>query len=374
MRIGFDAKRAFYNRSGLGNYSRFIIKSLANYCSENEYLLFTPKTKNSISFIPLNNSVQPVTPQNFIHKKLSSYWRSIAMAGDFDKNGVEIYHGLSGEVPQNISKSKVKSVVTIHDLIFLRYPELYKPIDRKIYEKKFRFACEHANKIIAISEQTRQDIIRFFNVNSNKIEVVYQSCDLRYQKDYSEEDKENVRKTYDLPDEYLLYVGTIEKRKNLLSVVKAIHHGKINAPLVVVGRQTPYFEEVSAFIRQNHIKNIHFLEGVTNDNLPVIYQMAKIFIYPSVFEGFGIPILEALFSKVPVITSTGSCFPEAGGPSSEYVRPEDHEQIAEKINVILSDSLLRKKMISDGLLHAENFSHEKLAFQLNNLYSDLLNE
>lgn len=374
MRIGFDAKRAFFNRSGLGNYSRFIIQSLVKFHTEFEYFLYTPKKKNSIDFLPGSEKTYVVEPVRFLNKMFSSYWRSIALAKDMVIDGIDVFHGLSGEIPKNIAKTNIKSVVTIHDLIFLRYPELYNPIDRKIYENKFRFACSNADRIIAISDQTKQDIISYFGTNEDKIEVIYQSCDEKFQMEVSLEKKQEIAKKYQLPDKYLLYVGTIEKRKNLLSVVKAIHHGKIDVPLIVVGKKTNYFNEVSDFIQDNLIENIIFLQGVPNEDLPAIYQMAQMFIYPSVFEGFGIPILEALFSKIPVITSKGSCFPEAGGPSSIYVSPDNPEEISVAINNVLTDSTLRTKMIAEGIKHANNFSHETLTNQLVNLYSKLNNE
>lgn len=374
MRIGFDSKRAFYNRSGLGNYSRFIIQSLLKFHPNLEYYLYTPKSRNSIDFLPDNSSVKTIEPVKYLHKKLSSYWRSISLAKDLVRDQVDIYHGLSGEIPKNISSTNIRSVVTIHDLIFLRYPELYKSIDRNIYEKKIRFACANANKIIAISEQTKQDIVHYFGTSESKIEVIYQSCDERFQKEVTQTQKQAVGDKYDLPNEYLLYVGTIEKRKNLLSVVKALHHGKINCPLVVVGRKTDYFNEVSDYLHENLVENVIFLEGVPNEDLPAIYQMSKLFIYPSVFEGFGIPILEALYSKVPVITSKGSCFPEAGGSSSIYVSPDSFEEIAESITNVLNDNALRDKMIANGFKHAQKFSHEKLTQQLVNLYTELKDE
>ena len=372
MRIGFDAKRAFFNRSGLGNYSRFIIQSLINNYQGNEYVLYSPKAQNRINFLGPDSNHKLVTPRKIIHQKFPSYWRSMAMAGEFSQDNIQIFHGLSGEIPKNITRFNVKSVVTIHDLIFLRFPDLYKSIDRKVYTKKFRFACENADKIIAISQQTKEDIIQFFNIDSNKIEVIYQSCNQRFHTTSPNDEKKEVKDLYKLPDNYLLYVGTIEKRKNLLSIVKALHQGKIDTPLVVVGKKTPYFEEVNNYIKEFNLRNIRFLKNVPDHHLPALYQMASVFIYPSVFEGFGIPILEALFSKLPVITSKGSCFPEAGGPSSIYIDPENYQELAESIKNALENNELRSKMIKDGLDHAQNFRHELIAKQLNNLYQELI--
>jgi len=183
-----------------------------------------------------------------------------------------------------------------------------------------------------------------------------------------------VKEKYKLPDDYILYVGTVEKRKNLLSVVKAMHEGKIETTLVAIGKQTKYSALVSEYIQKHKIKNILFLEGVANEELPALYQSAIVFIYPSLFEGFGIPIIEALYSSVPVITSSGGCFAEAGGPDSSYVDTKNPADIADAIIKLLSDEALRKKMIAGGLEYVHKFDHQILADQLNTIYLSLSND
>ena len=174
MRIGFDAKRAFLNNTGLGNYSRDTIRVLSNFYPDNKYFLYTPKEKGNsrLAFLDNRNNTFVRTPQSLLNKALKSYWRSKSIVSDLFNNKIDIYHGLSHELPLGIEKTNIKTVVTIHDLIFIRYPHLFRTIDRKIYYKKFNSACHRADKIIAVSQQTKQDIIDFFLIPEEKIEVI----------------------------------------------------------------------------------------------------------------------------------------------------------------------------------------------------------
>lgn len=373
MRIGFDAKRAFFNRSGLGNYSRDLILALHRYYPENEYYIYTPSLKNHISFID-PDTVQVETPPGQLGKLGQAYWRSFRLARRAKIDGIEIFHGLSNELPRHIKRTGIKSVVTIHDLIFMHHPEWYKSIDVAIYKRKFRDSSRQADRIIAVSEQTKKDLIVFFDIEESKIEIIYQGCNEVFTKVLGEAEKRKVKEKWALPDEYLLYVGTIEERKNLLTILKAISSMNIDIPLVVVGKKTKYYRQIVKYMDQHKLKNIMFLKEVSVHDLPGIYQMANVFIYPSVFEGFGIPILEALYSKVPVITSKGGCFAEAGGPKSVYIDPGNTEELGDAILQILRHSELQQKMKSDGYKHALQFSSEVTAHRIIDLYNRLLNE
>ncbi|MDD5569784.1 MAG: glycosyltransferase family 1 protein [Bacteroidales bacterium] len=371
MKIGFDAKRAFFNRSGLGSYSRNTILQLSKYFPENKYFLFTPKYKKK-NFHLHSENVHVSTPRNLTGKFFNSYWRTFQLANQIEKKGLDIYHGLSNELPAGIKSKNVKKVVTIHDLIFIRYPEFYKIIDRNIYEKKFRYSCEVADKIIAVSNQTKSDIVNFFKTDESKISVVYQGCDNMFLNEVGEEEKNRIIRKHHLPMHFILYIGTVEERKNLLSVVKAINEGKMDTYLVVIGKPTRYIRQVKQYIYDHRMeRKILFLQDVRIEDLPAIYQLAYLFIYPSIFEGFGIPILEALFSKTPVITSKGSCFNEAGGPKSIYIDPSNIEEIIYSMKKVLEDSQLRETMINEGLNYAMNFKDEIVAANLMREYSAL---
>jgi len=371
LKIAFDAKRAFLNSSGLGNYARTIIKTLYYFNPKLKQYLYTTSFKDDDFFNEISQvaTIEIIKPYSFLENKLKNYWRSYSITKNLNRQNIDVYHGLSNELPLNIKKFKGKKIVTIHDLIFLRYPNLYPFLDRLIYRRKFHAACKNADIIIAISEETKNDIISFFNIPEQKIKVVYQSCDESFYKKYSKLEIQEVKKIHQLPVSYLLYVGTIEKRKNLLTIVKALEHVK-KIPLVVVGKKTNYFKEVNNFIQQNNLNNrVIFLENVTNNHLPIIYQNAAIFIYPSIFEGFGIPIIEALISKTPVITTNKGCFPEAGGPNSIYINPLDEIILAQKINEIIDSEKIKKDMAEKGLLYAEKFHKNKIAEQLMEIYT-----
>ncbi len=371
MKIGFDAKRAFYNYSGLGNYSRNVISCLQHNFNEHEYYLYTPSLKKAISFIESEN-VNIFTPDTKSGRILKSYWRSFLLSKQLIRDGIQIFHGLSNELPAKINDSSIKSVVTIHDLIFIRYPELYNSIDREIYNRKFRYSSEIADIVIAVSQQTKNDLIEYYKTNEKKIKVIYQGCNDRYNINLLKKDIDEVKTKYDLPMDYILYVGTIEERKNLLNVVKALHLGKIDIPLVIIGKTTEYLKEVVNYICKNLVENTIFLRAVPFEDLPAIYQGAQIFIYPSIFEGFGIPILEALQSGVPVITSKGGCFEEVGGKAAHYVDPMSVDEIIHAIKKIGEDSELRKEMIEKGKSQAKKFSNSLIAQQIMNTYLEVL--
>jgi glycosyltransferase involved in cell wall biosynthesis len=331
LRIGFDAKRAFNNGTGLGNYSRFIINGLMRLFPQYEYFLFTPSIKPEFAnFYPEGANINLVTPESFIGQKFSALWRTYAIADMCETLQLDIFHGLSNELPVGIERFSGKKVVTIHDLIFLRYPAYYNNIDRFIYTKKFKRACERADLIIAASKQTQQDIVSYFETNPDKIAIGYQNCDERFASSISAEQKLTLQLQYGLPERFVLCVGTIEQRKNQLTVLKAFHQLKhSDLHLVFIGRQTNYADQLHAYILQNGLSNrVQFLQGILGDHLPGIYQMATVFVYASEFEGFGIPILEGMRSGIPVITADASSLPEVGGPVISYFRPDDAHRLA----------------------------------------------
>ncbi len=374
MRIAFDAKRITHNATGLGNYSRFVVNGLSRYFPENDYLLFSPSQGHDYlrQQIDSSPSVQYYFPQRFHHQKLRSLWRSYWVSKSFRERGIDLFHGLSNELPLNIRSSRVSSIVTIHDLIFLRYPEFYKPIDRAIYKYKFKKACTDATHVVAVSESTKRDIVNFFGIDENKISVIYQGCNPVFGLPVSDESRSRVIQKYALDEPFILYVGSIESRKNLLVAVKAMKHLQMGIKLVAIGRETAYTNSVREYIHTNDLSSrVSILNNVPFEDLPVFYQMAKVFVYPSLFEGFGIPLLEALSAKVPVIGATGSCLEEAGGPGSLYFNPSDAEQLSSYITQILNDNELAAKMISDGLTHLKKFQPEVLSSQMMALYREI---
>ena len=382
MNIGFDAKRAYHNKTGLGHYSRTLIHSLAEFYPDNEYFLFNPRPSSLFKFNEEN--VYEVLPNSFPATFFPSAWRSSWVKKDLKKFKIQLYHGLSHEIPIGIRDTRIKSVVTIHDLIHERFPEQYNAVDVKIYQKKFRYACEHSHRIIAISEQTKKDIVQYYQIPASKIEVCYQSCNPIFGKTVTEEEKNSIRSKYNLPEKFFLHVGSVIERKNLLNICKAVFilRDEIDVPLVVIGDGGKYKQAVKDFIKQNNLGHkIIFLsenevaklspEFQSASNFPAIYQSAIAMIYPSFFEGFGIPVLEALWSRLPVITSNISSLPEAGGPSSCYINPQSAEEIAAAMLRIYTDEPFRNEMKNKGWEYARKFTTQRTTEAVMKLYQSL---
>ncbi len=376
-RIGFDAKRVFHNFRGLGNYSRTLIESLVRQNPENEYILFTPPFSDprAKEWHKRFENLEVVQPTSSLGKTFSSSWRSLFLADTVKKKNLDIYHGLSHELPPGLKKRGIKSIVTIHDLIFMRYPEFFPWIDRQIYLLKFRASVEQADLVVAICEQTKRDCIDFLGCSEEKIRVVYQSCHQTFYSGASEETKNHVKEKYQLSDHFILFVGAIEERKNTLALVRAFARLKDIIPhdLILVGRGKEYLKEVEKeIVHQGLNDRVKHLDTVTDDELPSMYQMADLFVFPSFFEGWGIPNVEALFSGTPVITSQGSCFPESAGPHSVYINPHNVEDIVEKMEKVLFDDELRETMIRQGREYAEQFHWKNTANSLIEVYQEIL--
>lgn len=364
MRIGFDAKRLYSNFTGLGNYSRTLLQNLNSFTANNEFYLYTTKIKKddlTDSFLSNKNY------KTYLSKSLvKPFWRSFSIVNQLKKDKIELFHGLSHEIPFGIKKSGIKSVVTIHDLIFKVYPKTYPFLDRLIYNLKFKYACENSDRIIAISESTKKDIVKYYNIDSEKIDIVYQSCNSIFYNDSEKIDSVNVLKKYKLPNKYLLYVGSVTERKNVGLIVQALEYLKpeYKIPLVIVGNGKKHKEKLELLIAQKGLSDlVIWVENLyDNKELKVVYQKAKMLIYPSVYEGFGLPIAEALFCRTPVIASNISSLPEAGGKHSIYVSPNDAEELANSIEKVLGDNDLQEEMKTEGYKYAmENFSGKKAA-------------
>ncbi|SDH89203.1 Glycosyltransferase involved in cell wall bisynthesis [Chryseobacterium taeanense] len=365
MKIAYDAKRFFHNTSGLGNYSRDLIRILAEYYPENEYILLNKNKSERGENILNHKSIR------FVETSRGNMSRQFKMGTDAQNQNADIFHGLSGELPLKWNKKPIRKIVTIHDLIFVRYPQYYSFFDRKIHLWKFKKAAASADKIIAISEQTKRDIIQFLNVPESKIEVIYQGCHQAFKEEQSQEFIQKTKEKFNLPERFILNVGTIEERKNLLNIVKAIKDTKI--PLVIVGRKTKYCKAIETFIRKNKMeKQVFFLEGVSMNELAVLYKLADIFVYPSFFEGFGIPLIESLFSKTAVITSNASCLPEAGGPDSVYIDPKNYLDIQAKIKFLWQNESERKRRAEKGFEFVQKFNDKSIAEQLMSLYQKII--
>ena len=380
LTIGLDAKRIVRNGTGLGSYGRTLVNDLAGVEELNLRLYVPDMGRDALrQQVPERPNLHYCLPDYPLTTHLlplaslrKAFWRSKSIVSQLQDDRVNVFHGLSGELPIGISQMTIKTVVTIHDLIFLRHPEYYNWIDTKIYEWKFRQTLREADRIVAISECTKRDIIELGGVAPSKIELIYQSCASRFSRETDPQKQEEVRQRYGLPAHYVLSVGSIEERKNTLLALKALHWlpGEVN--LVLVGKQTPYLHKLVAYAKANNLASRLFpLHGVPDDDLPALYAGAEVFVYPSRYEGFGIPIIEAIRMGLPVVGCTGSCLEEAGGPDNLYVSPDDPEAMAKAIISLQKGAEGREQRIERSRQYIRRFENNDAAQRFAELYQEV---
>jgi len=375
MRIGFDAKRLFLNDRGLGNYSRTLVNGLLTHTDKHDIFLYSPKIK--MEFLPPGFLEQPFMHTRIPHganRWFNSYWRTFVLGQELGRDNLDIFHGLSHEIPYNIKKSNVKFVVSIHDLIFVKHPEFYQPIDRWIYYQKVKHAIKYADKIIAISEQTKLDILNEFSIDPDRIQVIYQSCNEVFYQNRTGVEKKATEEKFALPKRFILFVGALNSNKNVNIIIDALCHAEVSSDLhlVIVGTGAAYKKLIMNNARKRKMINrVHFASDKSNPTpieLSAIYQLAKALVFPSIYEGFGIPILEARFSGIPVLASNSSCLHEAGGNQSQYFNPKDADQLGHLINLVENDAITYDRNPPN------KFRIDRLTQDLLTLYSELKNQ
>lgn len=376
MNIGYDGKRAVANFTGLGNYSRLVLESVAAEYPEDVLTVFAPEPKDN----PRIATLSGYGNVNFVYRPKgalpSSLWRSYGITSMLRSRGINLYHGLSNELPLNIRSAGIPSVVTIHDVIYRRLPRCYGAVDRFMCDFKYSRSCHNATRIIAISRRTRDDIIHYYKIPPEKIDIVYQGCDDSFRHIFSQAEIEEVKKIYNLPKRYILQVGTIERRKNAeLSVraLSAIRDTKL--PLVIAGRDNHYKRRLMEIAADLGVTSrLIFVHNVSFAHLPAVNQGAEVILYPSLYEGFGIPVLEALESRRPVIAATGSCLEEAGGDATMYVDPHSPRELARCIDTLTDGSTDTKSMIERGIRYAARFSNADIARSIMEVYQKAIKE
>ncbi|MFT3680939.1 MAG: glycosyltransferase family 1 protein [Ferruginibacter sp.] len=383
MKIGYDGKRAFQNKTGLGNYIRSLLAILTQYYPVNQYILFAPKQTDLFDPSSFKN-IKAVSPSSAFYKKFGALWRRSGMVKDIAAARLDIFHGVSNELPKGIKKNNTKTVVTVHDIIFERFPETYNFDERYVHRWKIKYACRVADAVIAISQQTKEDLINYYKVPAEKIFICYQSCNPIFHRTVSEEEKNAVRNRYQLPGKYFLFVSSIAPRKNLIAVCKAMAllKDKLDVPLVVIGNGKKEKEEAKQFMADsgmseqlillNELPESKELSFTTAADFPAIYQQALALIYPSIFEGFGAPLLEALHSGLPVISSNTSSLPEVAGDAALYFPPHDHKILAKHMENVSNDEVLRNEMRRKGFIQSEKFLPQVYAESIMGVYKKIL--
>lgn len=372
MIIGFEAKRAFHNKTGLGNYSRMLICGLSKEHPEVHSFLYSPYMDGEYkSYFTSYANISTRQPTGF-DKRLPNLWRSFGVSMHLKGDKVTIFHGLSHELPHGIPHD-IKTVVTMHDLIVWRYPQFYSLFDRRMHKIKQRHSCHIADTVVAISESTKKDLIKYLHIPEEKIKVIYQSCDPIFWQPIDENEKADIRKLYDLPERYIVCVGTIEERKNQAAVVRALAELPEDVHLLIVGRQHgSYIREINSVIKNYKLTSrVHFVSNAEFENFPGLYANAIASVYMSRYEGFGIPILESMCCDTPVVTSNVSSMPEAGGDAVLYASPDEPHEVATQLNMIISNPELRAELVEKGRVQRQKFTQEKVIADLYNLYNTL---
>ncbi|MEO1625663.1 MAG: glycosyltransferase family 1 protein [Bacteroidota bacterium] len=373
-RIGYDAKRVFNNYSGLGNYSRALLYDLAKWFPENEYYLYSPSVQSNTDtafFLDKGRIKTRTSPHPF-----KSYWRSTGMVKSLLADGVQIYHGLSHEIPKGLRAKEIKSIVTIHDLIFRVHPEWYAMADLPIYDFKCRYACRNADHIIAISDCTKEDIIHYYGTSPDKISVIPPVVSMPFRQPVSAEKVQRLTKHYQLPGDFILYVGNFSERKGLQELIEALAllPEDLRIPLVLVGKGKKYKRQLLRQLRRLKLeKSVRFLEEIDNMELPALYQAAKLFVYPSRYEGFGLPIVEAACMGTPIITTQSSAMPQTAGPGALLARPKDSLSLRDCLQQLLTDQARCQELSANARKHfQEHFSPKHLSQQLIALYEQIM--
>lgn len=356
MNIGFDAKRYFNNRTGLGNYSRSVVDALLKNHPENRYVLYAPGQEGRI--LPSGAEVA----ESFCK---GSLWRLMGVRKDLIRQGIQVYHGLSNEIPFGLADSGVKTVVTIHDLIFKRFPGYYNVADRFIYNLKTAYALRKADMIIAASETTAIDIQRFYKTDPSRIKVIYQPVDQVW---------------YEIPAEspvnspYILYVSSFTQRKNHGTLIEAFAkiQKQTDLHLVLAGNGGETLAKCRSFVASEKLSDrIHFFENCDFSTLHALVYGASLAVNCSFFEGFGIPLAEAAVCGKPMAVSDIPVFKEIAGTAARYFNPNNADEMA----AVMLESMAVEHQAEKTLGREEvlkKINPAAIANKLNVLYQSLV--
>lgn len=378
MKLGLELQPCLKNKSGIGIYTYELTKRLQQYKEiELNGHIFNFLNRNDISKdldgIDIEKNICSLFPYG-VYRRI---WHYIPIKYNWlCRDNADIYHFFNFIVPPRI---KGKVITTIHDMTYELYPETMDKRNLKRIKSDIQYSVDRSDKIITVSESSKNDIIKFLNVDESKIEIVYNGVDYeKFNKYYTEDIKLIVRNKYNLPQNYILYMGTLEPRKNIDSIIEAFALIKKqkdfdNIKLVIAGKKGWLFEDIFNLVDKLNLKDhVIFTDYVDETDKPIIYNMAKLFVFPSLYEGFGIPVLEAMASSVPVIASNVSSLPEVAGNAAILVNPKDIEGIAKNIIKILSDDDLKNELVRKGHIQAQKFTWEGSAEKLYNIYKEIM--
>lgn len=360
MRIGYDAKRAYMNATGLGMYSRNLIQSVIKDEAIEQVYLYTPKKKSS--FLKGDKKTAIVLPFSWLPRILLGLWRSFGIGFWVNSSKLDIYHGLSAELPFGIG-DKTKKILTVHDTLFNRYPEDYPWVDRILARWKLGYALSQADKVIAVSQSTKEDVIRYYSVDTRKIEVIYVPIQVESKKFTS----------YQVhPRPYILCVSSFIPRKNQILLIQAFEQiaDNVDYDLVMIGSGRHYLKECYQYIKKSKYRKRIFVEqGLRNEMVASYYQSALFSVCPSLYEGFGIPIVESIIYDCPVLASNNPAHVEVGqGRIKLFQKDSLHSLTTSLLEMTNHIEDIRKEQMKDKAEFLNLYSPDRIARQVLEVY------
>lgn len=372
MKIGIDGRAAkWYHGTGIGTYTNQLILSLNNVDNDNNYLIFMPQC-DSINNLKSNFKTEFVDsiPSN-------SFWDDINVPNILNNADIDLYH-----VPQNgvgLSENiKCKKVITLHDIIPLRMPETVSDRYLKIFNDELPKILDNCDGIITVSDFSKNDIAKEFDFPYDKIYVTQLAADEIYRPLSKCQSKDLITKKYGIQEDFILYVGGFSPRKNILGLIEAYSNLpsklKETFKLVITGRKGPSYDKYKNRAEELHVSNnVVFTDFVPIEDMPLFYNATEVLVYPSFYEGFGLPPIEAMACGTPVIASNVTSLPEVCYESALFIDPNDIDALSYDIERVLSNSLLRLTMVKKSLTRSKNFSWNKTALDTISAYKSILN-
>lgn len=371
MKIGIITDFIDGGKGGIGTYTHNLIKNLSILDTKNAYYLIH-YIKIDLDIYRLNNEILIDTFNTPFFK--NTIWRCGVLPRKLKKRELDIVHDPYDTGPLSF-KMPFKKIITIHDISPFIYPHTFPPI-KVLLNKVLISRTLNADKIIADSNSTKQDLICYFNTREEKIRVILLAADEKFEP-LNNGEIDEIRQNYNLNFPFILYVGALEARKNIVTLIRAFYKLKkkgIKHKLVITGKKGWKYKEIFKTINNLNLqKDVVFTGYVPEDDLPALYNAADLFVYPSIYEGFGLPPLEAMACGTPAITSNTSSLPEVVGVGGIMVDPYDVDGLADAMHKVLTNDGLREDMIKKGLERAKMFSWEKCAKETLEVYEEVYN-
>lgn len=368
MKIGIDARMIDW--SGVGRYTRELLGGLASIDQSNQYILFSNQ----------GSSVQIPNAPNFfkspVNLEVFSATNQLKWAQALENTDLDLFHSPHFVFPLYIS---CPSIVTIHDLIPLIHPEVLPSfVKRKYYRIQNKKAIKKATTVIAVSSSTKKDILKIFGAAEEKIEVIHEAASKNFKVIQNEDLIKNIRNQYKLGNRFILSVGNSKPHKNWIELIKAFYKLKktsqFKCQLVLVGNQDPRFLHCKNLVTELRLeKDIRFINFAAEEKLTALYNAACVFVLPSLYEGFGLPVLEAMACGTPVVCSNTSSLAEVAGEAALLTKPSSKD-IADAIWKVLTEETTRNKLSQKGLARVNEFSWQKTAAQTLAAYKDVANK